>query len=204
MMDIRDRLLHAAAKVYSETGYRGTTTRRIAQVAGVNEITLFRHFGTKKALVHEALKLAYRNAAPVVLGEPVDPVAELNAWAWSIYRHWYQGREMISRVMGDLIEHPVLAPDICEEPGCEHAMLSRYLDRMRELGLARGQFHSDAAAGLLLGGVFTHSIWRDHFEDESLPSPEVVIQQYVALLLSAVGAQGAPAVNTNGTTKETA
>ena len=203
-MDIRDRLLHAAAEVYSETGFRGTTTRRIAQVAGVNEITLFRHFGTKEALVKEALKLAYRNADPVVLGEPTDPAAELSAWAWSIYRHWYYGREMISRVMGDLIEHPVLAPDICEEPGCEHAMLSRYLDRMRELGLARGSFHADAAAGLLLGAVFTHSIWRDHFEDESLPAAEIVIQQYVALLLSAVGAETVPAVHTNGTTKETA
>jgi AcrR family transcriptional regulator len=58
MLDIRQRLLHAAAKAYSETGFRGTTTRRIAQVAGVNEITLFRHFGTKEALVKEALKLA--------------------------------------------------------------------------------------------------------------------------------------------------
>jgi hypothetical protein len=140
----------------------------------------------------------------VVLGEPVDPAAELNAWAWSVYQHWYGGRELISRVMGDLIEHPVLAPDICAEPGCEHAMLSRYLDRMRDLGLARGTFHADAAAGLLLGAVFTHSIWRDHFEDESLPAAEIVIQQYVALLLSAVGAEAAPASNANGLTKESA
>ena len=203
-MDIRDRLLHAAAQVYSETGFRGTTTRRIAQVAGVNEITLFRHFGNKEALVKEALKLAHRKADTVMLGEPGDPAAELNAWAWSIYQHWYQGRELISRVMGDLIEHPVLAPDICEEPGSEHAMLSRYLDRMRELGLARGSFHADAAAGLLLGALFTHAIWRDHFEDENLPAPEIVIREYVALLLGAVGAEGAPAGTLNGTSKETA
>jgi AcrR family transcriptional regulator len=203
-MDIRDRLLHAAAQVYCETGFRGTTTRRIAQLAGVNEITLFRHFGNKETLLKAALKLAHRKSDTVLLGEPVDPAAELNAWAWSIYQHWYQGREMISRVMGDLIEHPVLAPDICEEPGCEHAMLSRYLERMRERGLARGSFHADAAAGLLLGALFTHSIWRDHFEDENLPAAEIVIRQYVALLLSAVGAEVAPAGILNGTTKETA
>jgi len=203
-MDIRDRLLHAAAQVYSETGFRGTTTRRIAQLAGVNEITLFRHFGNKEALVKEALKLAHRKCDTVVLGEPVDPATELNAWAWSTYQHWYQGREMISRVMGDLIEHPVLAPDICEEPGCEHAMLSRYLDRMRELGLARGSFHADAAAGLLLGALFTHSIWRDHFEDDDLPAAEIVIREYVTLLLGAVGAEVAPAGTLNGATKEKA
>ncbi len=200
-MDIRERLLEAAAQVYSETGFRGTTTRRIAQVADVNEITLFRHFGTKETLVKAALKRAHQKSDPVVLGEPVDPPAELNAWAWNTYQHWYQSRGMIARVMGDLIEHPELAPDICEEPGCEHHMLSRYLERMRELGMAPGTFHADAAAGLLLGAVFTHAVWRDHFEDETLPAPAMVIQQYVALLLSAVGAQPAAA---SSTTKETA
>lgn len=203
-MDIRDRLLHAAAQAYSETGFRGTTTRRIAQLAGVNEITLFRHFGNKETLVKEALKLAHRKSDTVHLGEPVDPSRELNAWAWDIYQHWYGGREMISRVMGDLIEHPVLAPDICEEPGCEHAMLSHYLDRMRELGLARGTFHADAAAGLLLGAIFTHAMWRDHFQDDTLPAADVVLREYVALLLSAVGAEGAPAGALNGSAKETA
>jgi AcrR family transcriptional regulator len=193
-MDIRDRLLRAAAQVYSETGFRGTTTRRVAQVADVNEITLFRHFGTKEALVKEALKLAYRKVDPVVLDEPVDPAAELYAWAWGIYTHWYESRRLIARVMGDLVEHPVLAPDVCEEPGCEHQMLSRYLTRLREVGLARGVFHADAAAGLLLGAVFTHATWRDHFEHATLPSPEIVIGQYVALLLSAVGADTAPSL----------
>jgi AcrR family transcriptional regulator len=190
-MDIRERLLDAAAQVYSETGFRGTTTRRIAQRAEVNEITLFRHFGTKEALVKAALKRAHQKLNPLVLSEPADPAVELRAWAWSTYQHWYESRGMIARVMGDLVEHPELAPDICEEPGCEHAMLSRYLERMRELGMATGAFHPDAAAGLLLGGVFSHAIWRDHFNDETLPAPEIVIQQYVSLLLGAVGAQTA-------------
>lgn len=193
-MDIRERLLSAAAQVYSETGFRGTTTRRIAQVADVNEITLFRHFGTKEALVKEALKLAYRKVEPVALGEPVDPAGELFAWAWNTYSHWYESRGLIARVMGDLVEHPVLAPDICEEPGCEHAMLSAYLTRLREVGLARGAFHADAAAGLLLGAVFTHATWRDHFASAELPPAEVVIREYVALLLNAVGAEPAPAL----------
>ena len=105
--------------------------------------------------------------------------------------------------MGDLLEHPELAPDICEEPGCEHHALSTYLDRMQERGLASGSFHPDAAAGLLLGAVFTHALWRDHFDDEPGSHPRVVIRQYVALLLSAVGAIGAR-VRSDSTTKETA
>jgi AcrR family transcriptional regulator len=59
-MAVRDQLLEAAARLYAETGYRGTTTRRIALQAGVNEITLFRHFGSKEALMREAIARARR------------------------------------------------------------------------------------------------------------------------------------------------
>src|SRR5574339_309511 len=54
-MDAREQLLQAALKVYSTSGVRGATTKRIAQAAGVNEVTLFRHFGSKDALLQEAL-----------------------------------------------------------------------------------------------------------------------------------------------------
>src|SRR5438552_2616505 len=57
-MDLRARILKAASDLYGETGFRGTTTRQIAQRAGVNEVTLFRQFGTKTALLHEAIKCA--------------------------------------------------------------------------------------------------------------------------------------------------
>ena len=53
--DSRDRIIRAAVDVFAEAGYRGATTRRIAQQAGVNEVTLFRHFGSKEELIEEAL-----------------------------------------------------------------------------------------------------------------------------------------------------
>lgn len=187
MTDLNDRILDAAARVYCETGFRGTTTRRVAQEAGVNEITLFRHFGTKEALVKAALRVSHQEDTPIPLSEPRNPHAELTTWALQTYRHWYNSRHLICRVMGDLVEHPELAPSVCEEPTCEHAMLSRYLLRMRELGLTSKEFHPDGAAGLLLGAVFTHALWRDHFEKPGLPAPEMVVQHYVDLLLSAVG-----------------
>ena len=182
-----ERILTATCQVYAAAGFRGTTTRRIAQEAGVNEITLFRQFGTKEALVKAALSRIHRQTNAVILGEPAEPVSELYAWALSTYRHWYAGRHLICKVMGDLVEHPELAPDICEEPSDNHAMLSRYLERLRQLRLATGEFYPDAAAGMLLGSVFTHAIWRDHFEKPDLPPPEEVVRQYVLLLLASVG-----------------
>ncbi len=47
----REKLLAAAARVYVRAGLTGATTREIAEEAGVNEVTLFRHFKTKDRLL---------------------------------------------------------------------------------------------------------------------------------------------------------
>lgn len=41
------KILAAAAELFGERGYTGTTTRAIAERAGVNEVTIFRHFKNK-------------------------------------------------------------------------------------------------------------------------------------------------------------
>lgn len=53
---VRDELLQAATRVFAEHGKAGATTKRIAQEANVNEITLFRHFGSKDQLLRLALE----------------------------------------------------------------------------------------------------------------------------------------------------
>lgn len=44
---VRGKLLKAAHELFTERGYRATTTKEIAARAGVAEPTLFRHFGSK-------------------------------------------------------------------------------------------------------------------------------------------------------------
>ncbi|HGY10053.1 MAG TPA: TetR/AcrR family transcriptional regulator, partial [Oceanithermus profundus] len=53
-----ERLLEAALELLAERGYRGATTRAIAERAGVAEVTLFRRFGSKARLLAEAVRRA--------------------------------------------------------------------------------------------------------------------------------------------------
>jgi AcrR family transcriptional regulator len=46
----RNRILQAAMKLFAEKGFRGTTTKEIAERAGVNEALIFRYFSTKRDL----------------------------------------------------------------------------------------------------------------------------------------------------------
>jgi AcrR family transcriptional regulator len=49
----RDRILQAARRLFASQGFDGTTTRELAEKAGVAEGTLFRHFSNKKAILVE-------------------------------------------------------------------------------------------------------------------------------------------------------
>lgn len=46
----RRQIIEAAATLFSQKGFRGTTTREIAQAVGVSEAMLFKHFATKEDL----------------------------------------------------------------------------------------------------------------------------------------------------------
>jgi AcrR family transcriptional regulator len=46
----RLQILRVAMRLFSQRGFRGTTTKEIATTAGVSEAMVFRHFATKEAL----------------------------------------------------------------------------------------------------------------------------------------------------------
>jgi len=59
--EARRLLLDAARELFAHQDYRGTTTREVAEAAGVTEYLLFRHFGSKAGLFREALVLPFTN-----------------------------------------------------------------------------------------------------------------------------------------------
>lgn len=54
----RDHVAEAAAPLFIADGYTGTTTRAVAEAAGVAEGTIFNLFGTKAGLLLAALRVA--------------------------------------------------------------------------------------------------------------------------------------------------
>ncbi len=57
----RLQILQVAVQLFSQRGFRGTTTREIANAAGVSEAMVFRHFATKQELYAAILDLACHN-----------------------------------------------------------------------------------------------------------------------------------------------
>jgi len=46
----REQILQTAVNLFSQRGFKGTTTKEIARAAGVSEAIIFRHFATKDEL----------------------------------------------------------------------------------------------------------------------------------------------------------
>ena len=55
--DRRLQIAQTAMRLFSERGFRGTTTKEIAQAAGVSEAIIFRHFATKEDLYSAIIDL---------------------------------------------------------------------------------------------------------------------------------------------------
>jgi|UniRef100_UPI0040473B0E AcrR family transcriptional regulator len=51
----REQLLKLAVEMFAENGFAGTSLRSIAKKAGVSPALLIHHFGTKEALIKEAI-----------------------------------------------------------------------------------------------------------------------------------------------------
>ncbi|MCW3016270.1 MAG: transcriptional regulator, TetR family [Solirubrobacterales bacterium] len=58
----REALLEAATRVIARDGFRGLTYRSVATEAGVTHGLVTYHFGTREALIHEALLRAAQDA----------------------------------------------------------------------------------------------------------------------------------------------
>lgn len=189
--DTRDLILAAARDAYSKYGFRGATTRRIADIAGVNEVTLFRHFGSKEALVGEALRgLSDAGRVPSLPPEPLNLVAELTAWSEGQLAHLRARRSMIRTCMGEIEERPELSECASAGPQAAFAELCRYLARVRDSGMSFIDFDERVAAITLMGALFSDAMGRD-IMPEIYPPAEAAAREYTELLLRAIGADDA-------------
>jgi len=87
----RQRILTAAGELFYRHGIRAVGVESIAEAAGTNKMTLYRHFDSKDELVAEYLRqeAAKGEASWVALEarHPGDPLAQIRAWLAEMAAH---------------------------------------------------------------------------------------------------------------------
>jgi AcrR family transcriptional regulator len=161
----RGRLIEAASQVFASLGVQGATTREIARVAGVNEVTLFRHFANKEQLLGAVIENA--------LAFQIEALAHPEAWTQNLgvdLKHYAQlynsmleaQEDLIRTFIGEAKRHPEAAKQMIQAAvkPLEEKLIA-YLQFSQKRGDVRLDIDPlpavDMFTGMLLAGMLCRS-----------------------------------------------
>ncbi len=108
--DARERLLAAATRMFAKHGLQGATTRIIAEEAGVNEVTLFRHFQNKEGLLEATMVRVVNSHLKELVGDEADWTGDLAENLMRFGKGYYaklvEDEEFVRTVVGEAKRHP--------------------------------------------------------------------------------------------------
>ncbi len=207
--DHRHRILHAAARVYAQHGWRGATTRRIAEEAGVNEVTIFRQFGSKDALLEavmqECARLEQETALPL---HPQHPEQELFTWVHAHHASLSAMRDIVRQMMSEASARPQVGTCAAEGPSGAFAQLRQYVVHLRRHGWISDPSAtrpSDVRGGvtMLMGAVFADAMNREIMPAMFPQSVEDALHAYVRIFLRGIGVGAEPSAALARTARRT-
>jgi len=194
--DTAEAILTAAAELFGEHGYKGTTTRMIAERAGVNEVTIFRQFGTKQGLLKglgEMWSKSMAGFAADAIPDPSDVRATLEALARMEVRQALSFGAPALRLAFDARSVPEVMAVMGSGPGDNLAGLATYLAARQAAGDLRQDLdpHVMAEAFFALTSTFVMSrqVLGSRLGDYGLDLDEVV-RQLLDIYLTGMGLGG--------------
>ena len=182
----RTRIMQAATQLFTEKGFAGTTTRAIAELAGVNEVTLFRHFGTKENL---AKAIMDQFGGPAIAGDlelsfSGDYVQDLTFIGHAMMKVMMERKDAIRMAICEAGNFPEFQQVVAENPRQLRRMLARYFERQMEAGLIHPG-HSEMLAQAFLGMFFSYTVLQGFLLDSLQPeiSSDELVEQSVTLFV---------------------
>ena len=110
--ETRRRIVEAVFALHGEIGPARTTIKAIAERAGVERLTVYRHFGDEGA-IFAACDAHFRSETPppdpAACADIVDPAERLRAALVAFYGFYRRGESMIANAERDAVGLPALA-----------------------------------------------------------------------------------------------
>jgi len=151
----RDRIAGAARDLFHKHGIRGIGVDAIAEAAGTNKMTLYRHFGSKDDLIIQCLRDVALEAeawwAEIETEHPGDPLAQLYAWVRGGAEFVFddeRGCDLANAAV-ELAETNHPARRVIEEIKTEHR--NRLAKLCAKVGIAQADLLADTLSLLLEG-----------------------------------------------------
>jgi AcrR family transcriptional regulator len=165
------RIVEAAVQLFSRHGYKGTTTRQIAQLAGVNEATVFRCFACKTDLFWAAaesrlMRLKLGRELQQSLAMDLDPEIVLPMLVEFLIGTILEDQELVRLLYVAGFELPGARRMFREHLGPIFDTVNAYFDRCVVRGAIGASEPTFATLGLA-GAVSAHCNLRELFADDN-------------------------------------
>jgi AcrR family transcriptional regulator len=184
--DTRERILYAAAQVFSEKGYARATTRALAAAADVNEVTLFRHFGSKQNLFAAVIE---RFAGPAITKSleaqwTGDYRADLLIMGRQVMELLLERQDSLRLMLCEAEHFPEVRAQMAQNPRQLRHLLARYLQQQMDQGLLR-RLNPEVAAQAFWGMFFAYAIALGVFAEPATPelSTDQVVEHFVDIFV---------------------
>jgi AcrR family transcriptional regulator len=182
-------LVEAAAQLFARRGFAATTTREIAQLAGLNEVTLFRYFPRKPDLFLAALELHLGRIRlcrelQLCLAADDDPAVVVPQIVTFVFNALVMHPELKHLLHVAGLEVPEAGKTIRDHLGPIIDVLCAYFKRGAARG-AIGKMEPSMATFGCIGAVAAHQIFRGLFlSDPSIRwDSQEAIASYASLCL---------------------
>jgi AcrR family transcriptional regulator len=168
------RLVEAAVQLFSRQGFKGTSTRDIANLAGVNEATLFRYFAKKTDLFWAAAesrlnRLKFGRELQNGLAKDLDPDVIVPMLAAFMVENMSEHPELMRLLYVARFELPGADDVFREHLGPIFDAVNAYFGRCAAKGLIRDLDPTIATLGLV-GAVSAHLNLHELFTGRDVPS----------------------------------
>jgi len=162
-LDTADKILDAASALFTERGYAATSTRAIAEAAGVNEVTIFRRFENKIGVLRAlGERLAQRQAGHAVAAAPdsEDVRDTLLRLARLEIAGTLEGGALAMRLAFDAKSVPEVAELLGERIPANLSALSEFMAEHQDSGELRGDIDPAVMAEAFFSLTSSYVMYR--------------------------------------------
>ncbi len=193
----RQAIIETAMQLFSERGFRGTTTRELASACGVSEPVIYQHFATKQELYSAIIDtVSHRDvdrftSCLFAVANEGDDEAFFTAVAQLIVAFYQANPAFIRLLHFSALERHELAALFFERMSKEFmGLMSTFIQQRIEEGRFRS-VHPMVAAKLFVGSVGDYALWSVicEFKDDVLPPKDVFLAEVVSMFLNGVRAK---------------
>jgi len=174
------KIFSAALEILIEHGYEGATTQKIAAIAGINEVTLFRKYGSKAGLFEKVIEHQLSDTPLNKLAYTGDLETDLLA----IVEAYIETNELHGNIIPLLLIEMPRYPDLQESfntPWKNLQMIAKIIQKYQKKGELRDEAPL-TCLGALIGPILTGQMLRQ--ANLNLPVPALDPQAHVDAFLN--------------------